>query len=290
MFEEQTDSGEVSIEELAAQISNDSSPQHEVENEPQAAVQTPDDDKAERFARLAKRERELRLQKQKLKEQQSEVDRIHQLKATAKQNPKQLLETYGLSIDEILASAADIELPKEPEDPISILRKEIDELKAQRQKEKDDVEAAKVEAQKAQLTKFKDSIKTMVASDIDRYELIALHGQEDLIYDVIQEQYNTDGTVLTAQDAADKVEAYLLEESQKLLKAKKLQPKTQIKKDPTDIAHLYQEFEKMNQGSKPAPKTLSSKMMSMPAQKQATSKTYDEDDAFEQALKQLRFD
>jgi len=294
---ENSDTGEVSIESLAAQMSQESGDdQGGLPPEPAAPEPKPDDDTAQRFARIARREREIRKQREALKAEQAEVESVRQLRTTAKQDPKKLLETYGLTIDDVLASAAGIDAPPpEPEDPIASLKREIEEIKAAKKQELEDRAAQELQAKTSQLQTFQNSIKEMIASDGDRYEMIQLHDQADLVWDVIEEQYARDKTVLTAQEAADKVEAYLLEQSQKLLRAKKLQAKPRAKTGEPTLLDLYEDNLRTPRPAAQTSqnKTLSQSMNRMPSvsRQQTAHQSVDDDEAaFQAALKQLKFD
>lgn len=282
-------SNDLSLEEIAGQIMQ--------ENEggapaPKPSEPKPEEDAAQRFARIARREKELRRQKQALKAEQAEVNAAKELRQVAKTNPKKLLETYGLSVDDVLMAAADITPPEpEPEDPIAVLKREIEELKTAKRLEAEEKHAAEVKAKQSQLDAFKSSIRQMVDENEERYELIKMQDQSELVWDVIEAQYQRDQTVLTAEQAADKVEAYLLEQASKLTAAKKLQPKPKPTSEEPTLEELYAQTVRNYPNPKAPNKTLSNDMHRMPAvsQRQAPVELDDDEAAFQAAVRMLKF-
>lgn len=177
------------------------------------------------------KEREAALEA-KLKAIEEREARVNEFE-TKKKNPKEALELLGLSYDDITqAHLNDGELP--PQIEIKKLRQEVEEYKRLQKSEKDqEKEAALAEAKRhaeAQETKaidtFKEEINTYITDNSSRYELIRFEGEEQLVYDVIDEHYNRTideatglGKVMLIKEAADKVEEHL---EQKEIKRKEV--------------------------------------------------------------------
>lgn len=68
---------------------------------------------------------------------------------------------------------------------------------------------------------YRNELTTFINNN-DNYELIQANDAADVVYDVIEEHYNETGSIMSKQEAADQVEAYLEEKMEKLLKLNKL--------------------------------------------------------------------
>lgn len=164
----------------------------------------------------------------RLQELQSREAKIQEFEG-AKGNSKKALEMLGLNYDELSRSILkDGEIP--PEVQIKKIEDKFEAFKAA----KDQEDQRKIEDQKRHaeaqevraISDFKTEINTYLSDNSARYELIAFEGQQDLVFDVIDEHYTRTinpetgvGKVMSKSDAADKVEAYL---EQKEVKRKEL--------------------------------------------------------------------
>lgn len=177
----------------------------------------------ERFAKQKEAEVESKLQQ--LLEREKKIQEFE----GAKGNSKKAMELLGLNYDELTKShLQDGEIP--PEVHIKKIEEKFDAFKsAKEQEDKQRAEetkrAAEAQEHKA-IADFKGEINTYLKDNAARYELIAFEGQEELVFDVIDEHYNRTlnpetgvGNVMTKAEAADKVEAFL---EQKEIKRKEL--------------------------------------------------------------------
>ncbi len=147
----------------------------------------------------------------------------------AKGNSKKALELLGLNYDELTKSMLqDGEIP--PEVHIKKIEEKFDAFRsAKEQEDKDRAEEAKrqAEAQEVKaINDFKTEINTYLSDNSARYELVGFENQQELVFSVIDENYNRTldpetgiGKVMSIKEAADKVEEYL---EQKYNKAKEL--------------------------------------------------------------------
>lgn len=175
-----------------------------------------------------------RLAKEKEAEIESKLAKIKDFES-AKGNSKKALELLGLDYNELTQS-----LLKDGEIPPEVQIKKVEErfdtfLKSQEEAEKIRLADQKREAE-AKETKvihdFKSEITTYLTDNKTRYELIDFEGQQDLVFDVIDEHYNRTldqetgiGKIMTIAEAADKVEEHLekkYERSKSLSKVKTL--------------------------------------------------------------------
>lgn len=203
----------------------------------------PEDDFSSRFAELTKRDKVLREKQKALKEQQSEYERFRGLKETAKTNPKVLLQEYGLTMDDLLASVvgdSDGYPDDSVEGKLERLERQIKEEREERQREIEERKNSEKERQRETYDKaiedHKKQISSVISSDPERFELIAFHEAEDLVWAVTEEHFAQHNEVLEPAKAAEKVEEFLLERTKKATSLKKIagqQPKATENLEPT---------------------------------------------------------
>ncbi len=193
----------------------------------------------ERIAKSA--EQESSRLRSELESERAKIARFNSIKT----NPKLALEELGLTYDELTkAVLQDGELP--PEVGLKKLQAEIDSLK--QDKESDKVKAqeqAKMMAQAQEqqaVENFKGEIKTYVADNANRYELINFDGREDEVYELIDAHYTRTqakhsqelelegkdtshavGKVMKIAEACDKIEEYYEKRELEKKKLAKLQ-------------------------------------------------------------------
>ncbi len=170
----------------------------------------------------------------KLKELEAKLKRIEEFEG-AKGNSKKALELLGLDYSQLTESLMkDGEIP--PEVRIKEIESKFDAFKDEKQKEKEAQELRAKEYQEAQtqrvIENFKGEITTYLSDNKTRYELIEFEGEQDLVFQVIDEHYNRTlnpdtgvGKVMSIAEAADKVEEHLekkYNDSKKLSKVQTL--------------------------------------------------------------------
>ena len=200
------------------------------------------DDMSARFAALSRKEKYLQEQAAAHK---AEVDAYkasreghksqEELVAQFKQDPKTLLDHYGISFDDLTMSVLGEDAPPPTaESQIEALRAEIEGFKLEAQKK----EEAKVKAEEEAYQKSIDEailahqhkITDHLSQNAEKYELIKLQGEEDLVWEVTEAHYEAhDGEILTPEQAADKVEAYLEKKVRDAMNLARFGAKTQEK-------------------------------------------------------------
>jgi hypothetical protein len=205
------------------------------------AVATPEPEKekedpkfARRFAALSRQEKQILAKSKEVEEKAKEFEAVRQeaerskaILQLAKENPVEFLKETGISYQELteLMLAAE----KTPEDKkFDELKKEIEDLKQAKEIEAKELEKAKTEAQIERVTQaiedYKVQCKNTVQQNPDKYELIIAHGREDDVFNIVEQYFIENETVLDFDIAADYLEQLLYEEAQKLIKTKKLAP------------------------------------------------------------------
>lgn len=186
-----------------------------------------------RMEQLAKRERAFRAQQRQFQQQQQQFKAEQEkLKSTPpdtswkdrlKQDFFGVMNEAGLSHDEITS-----QLINTSQDTASIraLKAEIAALKTQLPKVMDDVKASQTKAYEQAVKQVARDVK-ITTNGNEAFEIINSKGQvgQDAVVEYIKATYEEDGILLSANEAAQEVEDFLLEEATALAKLKKVQAK-----------------------------------------------------------------
>lgn len=217
-------------EVIAAQIASAEAPAAPTDPSP-AAPQPEQGEYASKFAALSKREKRIQEQLNELKTGRSDVDRINALKTKVKENPLSVLDEYGLTIEQLLTHSLGEDAPPLSEsDRLDSLKKEIESLRNEQaerllaeKKAKESEETSRIEEA---ILSHRFKIQEHVSKNSETYELLNMNGDAglDLVWEVTEQYFEQNNKVLTPQEAADKVEAYLEGEARKMLGVKKLRP------------------------------------------------------------------
>lgn len=222
----------------------------EIKTAPVAAVETPvtpetqpateakpvEDKLSPKFAALARREKQLRERdrqiqerEQRLAEKESKLLDPAQLKQRLQESPLETLEEFGMTYDQLVQGALNQPSPQDRE--IMALKKEIAAIKQ-------DQENGKVQATQAQEAAVQQAMKqlgTEAALLVDGgtdYETIKEMGAIEAIPLLIKEVFDSQGILMTVEEAAKEVEAQLLEEALKHAQLKKVQEKLKAMSAP----------------------------------------------------------
>ena len=195
-----------------------------------------EEDFSSRFAALARKEKYLREQEEAIKANSDKYKGYDELEGKVKENPLAVLERFGLDLDTIIAASLGEEAPPmSVEDQIKALRDEIAANKeAETRKEQEAREAAEKAYQDSideAILAHKGQIADHLGQNKEKYELINLQGAEDLVWEVTEAHFEAnDGEVLSPEQAADKVEAYLEEQVRKALQLSRFKAKQEAEK------------------------------------------------------------
>ncbi len=222
--------------------------------------------------------------KTKEKELEEKLKRIQDFEGV-KSNPKKALEMLGLNYDELTRSVLeDGQLP--PDVEIRRLKEELDAFKNETKQSKEtDEEKKELETKRLQeeseqraVSGFKGEIKQYLSDNKTRYELIDFEGQQDLVYEVVDEHYNRTinpetgvGKVMSIAEAADKVELHLEKKEIERKKLNKVQ--TLWGSLPKTVQERVIEQKKPN---RQPPKTLTNTLSATPSVPRKTPISDDE--------------
>lgn len=168
----------------------------------------------------------------KAKELEAREAKIKEFESLKETNPLKALELLGLNYDDMTKiKLLDGELP--PEVKVKKVEERLNSFEdAQKQREQDQATQAKKDAEAAEVKAigdFKSDINQFLSDNSARYELIQFEGQQDLVFEVIDEHYNRTidpatgiGKVMTKAEASDKVEQWLEQKYDKSRNLKKV--------------------------------------------------------------------
>jgi len=239
---------EASSEEQTLEAALNEKAEAESEENQEVEAEQSEEDKrfAQKFAALSRQEKQLRLKEQEidnklaqLEEKLSSLQQPEQQEAEQsepelpleyrlKKDPFGTLNELGLSYDKLTQLALN-DGKLTPDMQMELMRQEID------QKYSNEIESLRneiLEKEKQQEERqYEETVQnymnelTNFVNDNDQYELIRANDAVDTVFDVIEDYYKETGRILSKQEAADQVEAYLEEEAERLFKLKKLQSK-----------------------------------------------------------------
>lgn len=214
---------------------------------PAEVVPKSEDKFASKFAALSRKEKQIRQQEQQFQAMKKELETLKakqdedakpylSLKDKIQKDPLSALAELGLSYEDLTKKF----VLREPETPeqktmsvVESLKAEIESLKSERQKEKEESQKTQEELKRKTEERAKQNYLehlTKYVNDSSEYELIKANDAVEMVYDVMDQVYTETGKVPSEKEAADHVEAYLLEEVKKLSGLKKvkglLQPTT----------------------------------------------------------------
>lgn len=215
---------------------------------------------AKQFSALTREQKKLREQKAALKAREEKVTAYEKAVAQAKEDPLAFLQSIGLSYDDVFDAAIGI---KKKEDPAAKALAEVEKLRAEAEREKLE---AKLAHNRAQIEAAQRHIEKEVLNS-EKYELLtAQHeaGTLDVkkeIFAYIQGYYEQNGVEVTIEQAADALETYLEETTERLLKTKKVQKKVgQPQTQDAETVSSAQTKTENGRRDKTGPKTLTNSL------------------------------
>jgi hypothetical protein len=206
---------------------------------------------AEKLELLTKRERSIWHEKQKvaqerqqLASERKEYEDWKASKAKAKQNPLEYLSQAELSYDELTNFMLNGGKPT-PESEIQSVRSELEALRKERDKDKEDSKTAQEQAQRQaeaqRLEEFKEEIADFLNTNKDTYELASTREAVEDIFTTITDaftislqEYNKNGRVgrppgpMSIEEATKIVEEFYEAEVIRLAETKKLKERLGI--------------------------------------------------------------
>jgi len=181
--------------------------------------------------------------RRRLRAERAKAQQVESLKAKAKENPRAVLDQFGLTLHDITqAELAKMReenpQPRTPEEEIAELRERIE---ARDRKEQEDAEQAKQQHEERKVTAFRSHIGEVAAANPDRWELVHQHEAVGEVFGTIKSYVETNGQLPPVNVPAnasprermqaviemvlDQLEGHFETEAEKLMNAKKLRSK-----------------------------------------------------------------
>lgn len=161
---------------------------------PTEAAPKAQDDVSERIAQMARRERKLQQERQqdaqRVKELEAKLARFERLKEA----PEEVLSEHGWDPDKYLERLATGKTPEPTtEDKVKSMQEELARLKKEREDSIAENEAKqRTQAEQKAIADYKQTIKTTLEQDFDRYEATLALNQIDRVFEVAQHVYESD--------------------------------------------------------------------------------------------------
>lgn len=209
------------LEQAAALVADKvANGQQSPEQEAAPAVETKQDqDFAEQFARIQKKERQLREKERQYQERIRVLEQQAHIAQQLEADPMSVLSQKGWTLDKLLERVATGETPKPTvEDKVSELQKKLDQLEAAK---KEAEEYARAAQEKKVIAEYKNQIKTVVDSNASQFEAIKALDAYETVFALAEERFQETGEIPKIEAIATEVEKYLEAQLQKAFELQK---------------------------------------------------------------------
>jgi hypothetical protein len=251
---------EASSEESSVQEATSVDSTESVSEAPKPEASVEKDPLSQQYAAMAKREKALRAKVQQqdaaIKAREAElkaredalaakatgvdVSKDYVSREELKRDPWNYLQELGITYDQLTEMALTAQsVPPMVTQQLSKLEKMLEEERGERKRQ---AEEFKRQQEETQTAAYKNAIETLkrdtasLVKDNPSYELIAANDASGDVVELIEETFKQEGRVMTVEEAANEIEAYLDEEITRLSQLKKIQSKIKPKAEATTVA------------------------------------------------------
>lgn len=195
----------------------------------EAKPEVKDEQLSPKFAALARQQKEIRQQQLALKAERealaAEKARMEQEYSTKyiprdklKSDPYSVLEEEGIPYDQIVNSV----MNQDPQaKALRTMEKRIESFEQKLEREKQEAVEKQNKQYEQAVNKIRTDVKLLVDKD-NTFEAIKANAAEEAVVELIKSTFESDGVVMSVEDAANKIEEYLLEEAVKLAALEKV--------------------------------------------------------------------
>lgn len=183
-----------------------------------------------RIAHLARQQKAIRAEQAKLQAEReafaaekAEVEQAKAWKSRLSQGDYDALSEFGITKDQLTQYL--VNQPNPTDRAVMEMKAQLASMQEKQeltQKQIADQTQRNYDQAVAQIT---TETKLLVSGNPEKYELLEMNGAHDAAVELIKKTFDTEGYVMTVEDACNEVEEYLLEESLKLMNSKKLKAK-----------------------------------------------------------------
>lgn len=189
-----------------------------------------DDFLSPKFAALARQEKQIRAERQRLKDEREAFEREKEARLNGyipkdkfKADPFSALQEAGTSYDEL--TQAFLNSPQGQVDPtVRALQSELAQVRSELSQFKQKQDESQSTAYKQAIETVRRNVTGLVEKSSD-FETIKALGQEEAVVALIEETFKAEGYVMTEEEAAREVEEHLLEEAIRMASLEKVKKK-----------------------------------------------------------------
>lgn len=206
-----------------------------VQGLPGAEGQTPPSEPkvSQHLLDLAKKERairhhykQLKAEKEALKAKETEYQSKYIDRTRIQQDPISVLNELGLSQEQIAQLLLNSQQQQQQDPYLSKVEQKLKAIEDfQKQSEERQQQQAKTQYEQA-VQQIRNDVTVLVGSD-ERFESIKEMKAEDAVVELIKKTFDSEGLILSAEEAASQVEDYIFEEASRMLNLKKIKAKFQ---------------------------------------------------------------
>lgn len=207
--------------------------------EPKAEPKAVEPTVAERFAAMAKRERQMverdraiKDRESKLAEREAAIKAAEEKRAGYSQDPLKALSDLGLTYEDLTKLMLNKTDPSAQQAvALRQLAEQVESAKREAAAAKEAIAKAQAEREAAERESATNAFRSEVAAFVDanksKYQLIEATESQSLLFDAIRAQFEQDGEMPPIDKVAAKVEDYLEKRLERVLKAEKVLTKLQ---------------------------------------------------------------
>lgn len=226
---------------FSGEVSTPAQESPESQTQEQTTESTEKDDFADKFMRLARKERALQQAQAEMKARMAEIEKMKSeyetfsnRKAKLKEDPFEALELLGVSYDDLTMAMLNHGKAPSADDRVAALEAKLKELEEKETRQKE--ELMQSERQKTVQT-FRDNLEKFI--DSSDYELVKANNASELVFETMQAYYDETekrdgpgkGVLLSFEEACKIVEADFEEQLPKLLNLNKVKAKLGMKEE-----------------------------------------------------------
>src|SRR5882672_3086848 len=188
------------------------------------------DPNQKRWAHMAKQEKQIRAERARITaereamtKERAEIESYKTWKNRLSQGDFEALQEAGVTNEQLTNYL--INQPNPLDRELSALRSKIakmEEGQGNITKQMEEAQTAQYNHAVAQIT---NEVKILVNADPEKYELLNANESQDAAVELIKQVFDNEGYVMTVEEACNEVEEYLMDESMKITKLKKIQAK-----------------------------------------------------------------
>lgn len=191
-----------------------------------------------RLAHLAKQQKALRLEQVRIKTEREQLARdkaeVESIKGWKQRlsNPHTFLEVAaeaGISPEQLTQLL--VSQPSGTDKELFDLKAELKELKDGQGTIQKSMEESQQRQYDQAVNQISNEAGLLIKSNPDKYECLTTHQAQDAVIELIKQTFDSEGYVMSVEDACNEVEEYLTEETVKLMSLKKIKEKLTPKEE-----------------------------------------------------------